>query len=58
MDERYNAEYYEGGVERRSARKDEKGREKAIVTQTNIGTVSKATLRKLLRDRWSAYELL
>ena len=27
-----------------------KGRERAIVNQTNIGTVSKATLRKLLRD--------
>ena len=27
-----------------------KGRERAIVNQTNIGTVSKATLGKLLRD--------
>jgi len=27
-----------------------KGRERAIVSQTNIGSVSKATLRKLLRD--------
>ena len=28
-----------------------KGRERAIVSQTNIGTVSKATLGKLLRDK-------
>ena len=27
-----------------------KGRERAVVSQTNIGTVSKATIRKLLRD--------
>ena len=27
-----------------------KGRERATVSQTNIGTVSKATLGKLLRD--------
>ena len=27
-----------------------KGRERAIVNQTNIGTVSEATLGKLLRD--------
>ena len=29
----------------------QKGRQRAIVSQTNIGTVSKATLWKLLRDR-------
>ena len=54
----------ERGVERGSARRSSlKGREKAIVKQTNIGTVfclfvvvfvvvvfSKATLAKLLRD--------
>ena len=41
----------ERGVERRSARRSFlKGREKATVNQTNIGTVSKATLGKLLRD--------
>ena len=27
-----------------------KGRERAIVTQTNVGTVSKTTLGELLRD--------
>ena len=27
-----------------------KGRDRAIVSETNIGTVSKATLGKLLRD--------
>ena len=37
----------ERGCARRSPLK---GREKAIVSQTNIGTVSKATLGKLLRD--------
>ena len=38
-------------VERGSAgRSSLKGRERAIVNQTNIGTVSKATLEKLLRD--------
>ena len=31
-----------------------KGREKAIVNQTNTGTVSKATLAKLLSNGWSA----
>ena len=40
------------GVERRSARRSSlKGRERAIVNQTNIGTVSKATSGKLPRDR-------
>ena len=28
----------------------QKGQERALVNQTNIGTVSNATLRKLLRD--------
>ena len=41
----------EGGVERRSARRSSlKGQERAIVNLTNIGTVSKAALGKLLRD--------
>ena len=41
----------ERGVERGSARRSSlKGRETAIVNQTNIGTVSKATLGKPLRD--------
>ena len=41
----------ERGVERGSARRSRlKGRERAIVSQTNIGTVLKATLGKLLRD--------
>ena len=41
----------ERGMGRGSAgRSSLKGRERAIVSQTNIGTVSKATLRKLLRD--------
>ena len=41
----------ERGVERGNARRSSlKGRERAIVNQTNIGTVSKATLGKLLRD--------
>ena len=41
----------ERGVERRSARRSSlKGREGAIVSKTNFGTVSKATLGKLLRD--------
>ena len=41
----------ERGVERGSTRRSSlKGRERAIVNQTNIGTVSTATLRKLLRD--------
>ena len=39
------------GVERGSARWSFlKGRERAIVNQTNIGTISKAMLGKLLRD--------
>ena len=41
----------ERGVERGSARRSSlKGRERAIVNRTNIGTVSKATLGTLLRD--------
>ena len=41
----------ERGVERGGARRSSlTGRERAIVSQTNIGTVSKATLGKLLRD--------
>ena len=41
----------ERGVDRESARRSSlKGRERAIVNQTNVGTVSKATLGKLLRD--------
>ena len=41
----------ERGVERGSARQSSlKGRERAIVNQTNTGTVSKATVGKLLRD--------
>ena len=41
----------EKGVERESARRSStKRRERAIVNQTNIGSVSKATLGKLLRD--------
>ena len=41
----------ERGVERGSARRSSlKGRERAIVSRTNIGTVSKATLGKLLGD--------
>ena len=48
----------ERGVERGSARRSSlRGRERAIVNQTNIGTVSNATLGKLLRDGWSAYGL-
>ena len=40
----------ETGVERGSARRSSlKGRERAVVSQTNNGTVSKATLGKLLR---------
>ena len=41
----------ERGVERGSARRSSlKGRERAIVSQTNIGTVSKAMLGKPQRD--------
>ena len=41
----------ECGVERGSAGQASlKGRERAIVNQTNVGRVSKATLGKLLRD--------
>ena len=42
----------ERGVERGSSgRSSLKGRERVIVSQTNIGIVSKATLEKPLRDR-------
>ena len=42
----------ERGAERESAgRSSLKGREGAIVNQTNIGTASKAALGELLRDR-------
>ena len=34
----------------RARRSSFKGRERAIVNQTNIGTVSYSTMRKLLRD--------
>ena len=45
-------------VERGSARGSSlKERQRAIVCQTNVGTVSKATLGKLLRDGGSAYGL-
>ena len=48
----------ERGVDRGSARRSSsKGRERAIVSQTNIRTVSKTTLGKLLRDGGSAYRL-
>ena len=41
----------ERGVERGSARRSSlKGREVAIVNQTNVGTVSKAALGERLRD--------
>ena len=41
----------ERGVERKSGRRSSlKGRERAIVNQTNIGTVAKAMLGKLVRD--------
>ena len=41
----------ERGVERGSSKRFSlKGRERAIVSQTNIGAVSKATLEKRLRD--------
>ena len=41
----------ERGLERGSARRSSlKGRDRAIVNQTNVGTVSKETLGKLLRD--------
>ena len=44
----------ERGAERGNA---STGRERAIVSRRNIGTVLKATLGKLLRDRGSAYGL-
>ena len=41
----------ERSVERGSARRSSlKGRERAIISQTNTGPVSKATLWKLMRD--------
>ena len=41
----------ERGVKRGSARRSSlKRQERAIISQMNIGTVSKATLRKPLRD--------
>ena len=41
----------ERGVGRGSARRSSlKGREKAMVSQTNIGTVSEAMLGKLIKD--------
>ena len=41
----------EHGSRRKAARRSSlKGRERVIVSQTNIGTVSKATLGQLLRD--------
>ena len=41
----------EKGVERGNAgRSSLKGREKAIVSQTDIGTISERTVEKLLRD--------
>ena len=41
----------EGGVKRGSGRRSSlKGSERAIVNQTNIGTVLKVTMGKLLRD--------
>ena len=41
----------ERGVKRGSGRKSElKGRERGTLNQTNIGTVSRATVRRLLRD--------
>ena len=44
------------GVERGSARRSSlKGRERAIVNQTNVGTALKATLGTLLRDRVGAH---
>ena len=44
------------GMERGSVRRSSlKGRERAIVNQTNIGTVSKATLGKLLEKRGGAH---
>ena len=47
----------EKGVERGSARRSSLEGERAIVSQTNVGTVSKATLGKLLRDGVDAYGL-
>ena len=45
-------EQQQSGVERGSVRRSSlKGRERDTVSQTNIGTVSKATVGKLLRVR-------
>ena len=47
----------ERGVERGSARRSSlKGRERAIVNQTNIGTVSKATLGETSERRGGAHK--
>ena len=53
MDSTYTTDRLEEerGVERGSARRSSlKGRERAIVNQTSIGAVSKATLGKLVSD--------
>ena len=48
----------ERGVERGSPQRSSlRGWERAVVSQTNIGTVSKATLGKLLETGWSSYGL-
>ena len=48
--ERRRTTLEERGVERGSARQSSlRGRERVIVSQTNIGTISKPTLGKLLR---------
>ena len=47
---------WKGGVERGSARRSSlKGRERAIVNQMNIGTVSKATLGGTSERRGGAH---
>ena len=47
----------ERGMERGNARQSSlTGQEKAIVNLTNIGTVSKAVLGKLLRDAYGLFE--
>ena len=44
----------ERGIERRSARQSSsKGRERAIVSQRNTGTISKATLRNWMERIWA-----
>ena len=48
----------ERGVERVSARRSSlNGQDRAIISQTNIETVSKATLGHFWETRWSAYGL-